>query len=156
MWEPCFIHSLSDSPSLLLFITSVATSSSSTYVQRGYILTHPLSRSVTACHSLSPPLIHKQQMCPHTRPQPPSLLDLLSYPRTPRGFPPSGDSFHVNTTSICGAALSLRTSIHRRAAYLSHLRGGKTNNVYIHPASAARIASASLCSRVPTHRADAG
>ena len=106
-------------------------------MQRGYILTHPLSRSVTACHSLSPPLIHKQQMCPHTRPQPPSLLDLLSYPRTPRGFPPSGDSFHVNTTSNCGAALSLRTSIHRRAAYLSHLRGGK-NKQCLYPSCISR------------------
>lgn len=46
-----------------------------------------------------------------TCPQPPSLLDLLSYLQTLYSFPPSGNSFHVNTTSICRAALSLHTSI---------------------------------------------
>lgn len=70
-----------------------------------------------ACRLLSELLIHKQFMFPHTRtngdaqPQPPSLLDLLSYLQTLYSFPPSGNSFHVNTTSICRAALSLHTSI---------------------------------------------
>lgn len=46
-----------------------------------------------------------------TCPQPPSPLDLLSYLKTLYSFPPSGNSFHVNTTSICRPALSLHTSI---------------------------------------------
>lgn len=112
--------------SLLLFLLF-----SFTWMQQWYSLILPLNCFTTARHSFSKLLIHKQCMFPHTpvqalthtRPQPPSLLDLLSYLRTLYSFPPSGNSFHVNTTSIYRAALSLHTSIHCCAAYLSHLQG---------------------------------
>lgn len=113
----------------------------------------PLNCCATACHSLSKLLIHKQYMDPHTHthPQTPSLLDLLSHPRTPYSFPPSGNSFHVNTTSICGAALSLHTSIHRCAAYLSHLQGKQMMFI---SCLAAYITSTSLCAWIPARCTD--
>lgn len=108
---------------------------------------HSNCLQASPCHSFFRLLIQNNTSTPrtnrrtnadthtHTRTnhQPPSPLDLLSYPRTPYSFPPSGNSFHVNTTSICGAGLSLLASIHRHAAYLSHLQGKQMMFVSIPP-----------------------
>lgn len=127
MWEylPPLCHYLSlswrqwrhiEKPSLNCCVTA-----------RHSLSTHSPSCSFTN-NTCSPTHTNTQvQMLTHIRPQPPSLLDLLSHPRTPYSFPPSGNLFHVNTTSICGAALSLSQS-----------HSGKTNDVCIHPASPLR------------------
>lgn len=96
---------------------------------------------------------HKTDWRTRARPHPPSPLDLLSYPRTLYSFPPSGDSFHLNATSICGAALAL-LHINPSPRRLSQSPSGKTNDVCIHPTSPLRSPSprcARGCRRTARH-----